>query len=355
MATTSALIDRVRLEIGDQASSFDLAFKSDGVSVRYETGQFPVDGAQLEVWVDDVVQADADVAVEERTGALLFTTAPAADVFIRVRGLKYRYFGGTDIATFVGDAAAQHLYNRVDAYSRSITLYTMPVIEEYPLALLAATLCLFALATDSSFDIDISAPDGVHIPRSERYRQLMEMVATRQQQYRELCAALNIGLERIEVFNFRRVSRTTNRLIPLYVPQEIDDRSFPQRVYLPPNLLGLIAVPLSHEVDDLTITQGVDGGRAWSVTDSDGAAVDLTGYTVKCEVRTSKDQLSSLLWRPRVAIVGGAVMLEWSSLESDSWMWTRGVYDVKLINAGGEVELIVAEGVVVVLKTVTHA
>jgi hypothetical protein len=44
---------------------------------------------------------------------------------------------------------------------------------------------------------------------------------------------LNVGLHRIEVSTLRRESRTTGRLVPLYVPREFDDYSWPERI-LPP-------------------------------------------------------------------------------------------------------------------------
>jgi hypothetical protein len=114
------------------------------------------------------------------------------------------------------------------------------------------------LATDAAFDIDISAPDGVTIPRTQRYRQLMEMVQTRHAQYRELCALLGVGLYRIEVFDLNRISKMTNRLIPRYVPQEVDDRSYPERVKLPEPTLGNKPPAWPTEAGELTSYQGLE-------------------------------------------------------------------------------------------------
>ena len=98
---------------------------------------------------------------------------------------------------------------------------------------MASSLALYTLATDASFDIDIISPDGVNIPRSERYRQLIQIVESRKDQYKELCQMLNLGMYRIETLTLRRISRLTNRYVPVYKPQEVDDGSIPQRVYLP--------------------------------------------------------------------------------------------------------------------------
>jgi hypothetical protein len=136
------------------------------------------------------------------------------------------------------------------------------------------------LATDAAFDIDISAPDGVTIPRSERFSQLSNIVQQRWEQYRQLCAQLNVGLWRIEMSTLRRVSRTTNKYVPIYIPQEVDDARMPQRVWLPNDHTGFMPLPSKVPVYDLILTQG----DSWSVVlDLD---YDITGLIPKAEIRT---------------------------------------------------------------------
>lgn len=299
MATTSNLADRVRLELGDQASAFSTSLTSDGTSVRYEIGSYPVDGTTLQVSVAGVLVADSEVAVDEHTGTLFFTTAPTAEAVIQVSGSVYRYFGSADMAQFVTDAVAEHVYNRTDSFGRALTVDNLPAIEAYPVSLLATTFALYALATDASFDIDISAPDGVHIPRSERYRQLMDMVATRQQQYRDLCAALNVGLYRIEVFQLRRVSRITNRLVPVYQAQEIDDSTPAQRVYLPTATLGGTPLPSPAQPQDFTCVQG---DRFSETLDF---PFDITDYIVSAQIRLYPGTVSAYTGFDITTPVGG--------------------------------------------------
>jgi hypothetical protein len=144
----------------------------------------------------------------------------------------------------------------------------LPQIEEYPVTIYAVTLALYTLATDASFDIDIAAPDGVNIPRSERYRQLMDMVSARQGQYRDLCTHLGVGLYKIDVFSFRRISKATGRYVPIYKPQEVDDRSYPQRVDIPAPIYGDKTVPWITEGGDLTAYQGRAYSTALVYTDN---------------------------------------------------------------------------------------
>jgi hypothetical protein len=115
---------------------------------------------------------------------------------------------------------------------------------------------MYTLATDASFDIDITAPDGVMIPRSERYRQLMQMIDVRKNQYKELCSQLSIGLYKIDVFSLRRISKTTNEYVPIFQPQEIDDKSTKTRVRLPIPTYGNVKSIPTTVVQDLNVYEG---------------------------------------------------------------------------------------------------
>lgn len=255
MATVESLRTRVRGELNDQPKSFVWGVQASGAQ-RYEMPYSPVDGPSLAVFVDGT-DVSNNVSVEEHTGVLTFDTPPSAGAEINVQGTYYRYFLDDELDQFVNTAYKQHAHNRQDEFGRIITLANLPVIEEYPVTILSTIQALYTLATDASFDIDISTPDGVGIPRSERYRQIMEMIAERRSQYDQLCQALNIGPFRIEVFTFRRISRMTNRYIPVYKPMEIDDRSKPERLYLPMPTYGAgVADEDSAGRHDLVFTQG---------------------------------------------------------------------------------------------------
>jgi len=278
VATNQAMINKVRLELGDQSSTFDISVVGNGSATRFETGTYPLDGASLTITVNGTPETNA--TVEERTGVVTFDTPPANGATVRFQGTKYRYFGAVDLQTFIDAAVAEHTYNRTDAFGRGMVLGNLPVVEEYPLAILATIKALWALATDAAFDIDIYAPDGVNIPRSERYRQLLQQIDALTGQYKEYCTALNIGIYRIEVFNLRRVSKMTGRLVPVYIEREIEDNSPPQRVWLPTNTYGAEPVPASSGEYDILTKQG----DAYEVTlDFD---FDLTNYTLKAQART---------------------------------------------------------------------
>lgn len=255
MATLSSLVERVRFELGDLPKSFVVQFQSDISTNRYRLNYAPVDAANVTVFRNGVDISD-QVEIEEQTGVMVLDDLPDIDDEFTVTGNYYRYFTTAELETLVSTAMTQHSGRDVDSLGRKITVANLPIIEEYPVALYATTLALYTLATDASFDINVFAPDGVTIPRSERYRQLMEMIDARQAQYRELCVQLGIGMYSIDVFSLRRISKTTNRYVPVYRPQEVDDRSFPQRVDLPMPTYGDAPTEWPTEGGDLTAYQG---------------------------------------------------------------------------------------------------
>lgn len=255
MATLSSLADRVRLELGDVGKTFVTQFTADGTTNRFRLHYAPLDGATLVVMKNGTVNISDECAVEESTGVLVTDNVPADGDEITVSGTYFRYFTATEMNQIVSDAISQHSAKHTDSLGRTITVENLPGIEEYPVAIYATTLALYTLATDASFDIDIIAPDGVNIPRSERYRQLMEMIQTRQAQYKDLCVHLGIGMYSIDVFTLRRISKMTNRYVPVYKPQEVDDRSFPQRSHITLPTYGDIHTKFPTENGDLTAYQ----------------------------------------------------------------------------------------------------
>jgi hypothetical protein len=255
MATLSTLVDRVRVELGDLGKSFVTQFVADGTTNRFKLHYAPLDGTGVRVFQNGIDVSDL-TSVEESTGVLVFDTVPADGDEISVSGYYYRYFTQTEVERLVNDAVLQHTANHTDSLGRKVNIENLPGIEEYPVAIYATTLALYTLATDSAFDIDVQAPDGVTIPRTERFRQLMEMVQTRQQQYRELCTQLGIGMYKIDVFSLRRISKATGRYVPVYKPQEVDDRSYPDRIDIPTPTYGDTPLEWPTQSVELTSYQG---------------------------------------------------------------------------------------------------
>jgi len=286
VATLTSIVDRVRMEIGDKGSSFVWSTTTTNTN-RYEVPYTPLLGETLAVFVDGVDVANASL-IEEHTGVLTLDVLPPVGTTLTVQGTHFRFFTDDELAVISDAAVRQHLYNRADAFGRPLNIENLPVVEEFPAALLATYQSLYTLATDASFDIDIQTPDGVSIPRSERYRQLMDMIRGRKEQYDELCQALNIGLTRIETFTFRRISKTTNRYVPIYMPQEVDDRTIPSRIFLPIPTYGGSPVPSKAAPYDLVFTQGDDFSVILDFP------FTLTGQVPKSQIRIFPDSAGRL-------------------------------------------------------------
>jgi hypothetical protein len=272
---------RVRLELGDQPQQFTFTATGDGSTKDYTLPCKPVDINTLSVYFNgNPIAYPTGYTLEAEVGVIHFVNTPPINASILITGNKFRYFTDDDICLFINTAIEQHTYNRTDSFGSVVNLAAIPPVEEYPLAILAVIEALWVLATDSAFDINITAPDGVVIPRAQRYQQLTNVIQQRWEQYRTLCAQLNIGLWRIEMGTLRRVSRTTNKLIPVYMPQEIDDARRPERVYLQNDLTGRRALPSYVAVQDLILYQGD------SYSEEIDFPFDITGLSFKAQIRT---------------------------------------------------------------------
>ena len=274
----SSLADRLRFEIGDIGKAFVYQVVADGVSGSYQLPYSPVDGLGLLVYVNNVNVSSTSV-VDELTGFVTLHDVPTVGQSVVFSGLYFRYFVDSEICQFVDTAFGQHIANHADAYGRGYTVSTLPGIEEYPVVVYASTLALYTLATDASFDIDITAPDGVQIPRSERYRQLSQVIQQRKDQYKEMCSMLGIGLYKIDVFSLRRISKTTNHYVPIYLPQEVDSKAMPQRALISLPSYGSAISPSDVPTYDLMMYQG----DSFSVELD--FPFDVSGYTFKAELR----------------------------------------------------------------------
>jgi hypothetical protein len=261
VATLAALRDRVRLELGDLVTGTETSAIGDGTIRRFEMPDKPVDPGTLSVSISDETTTTAlledDYELDAQGGVLLLPQPLADGDTLFVSGSSYRYFSDADLDVFLRTALMQHVHGRDDIFGAPVIVDGLPPVEEYPVALLALIEALWALATDAAFDISISTPEGVSIPRSERWRQLMQMVQSRQAQYLDICQQLNVGLYRIEMFELRRISRTTGRFVPIYRPREIEDNRPPQRIFPPIDRLGAepAAVPVVTRTDLVSIAR----------------------------------------------------------------------------------------------------
>lgn len=115
---------------------------------------------------------------------------------------------------------------------------------------------LYGLLSEFSRDIDVITSESVHIQASQRYRMVESLLVHWQEEYNRRAAALNIGLNRIEVYTLRRVSRATNRLVPIYQSREYGDIGPIVRVW-PEISTGTVQV--ENPPDNLRLNVYVEG------------------------------------------------------------------------------------------------
>lgn len=109
---------------------------------------------------------------------------------------------------------------------------------------------------------------------------------------------------------------------------------------------------------NLLIQQGTSWGWQWHILDPNtGDDMDLTGWTVKGQVRESIDSSTVLYeWNTTDgnAIVSlGKVEIIVDPDVSSAWVWNRGRYDLELTNPAGKVARI-SQGSVKVSREVTR-
>lgn len=252
MALQDDMLARMRLELGDQGTTFVTTANGDGSITKFDVPVGRINDTTLVVRVvhnngtNTLLTQGPDYTMDDSNEVLTTTVAPLVTDILQITGTSYDLFLDAELMQFLNDAMAQHNYGRTIA-SRTLNTQTgfiqytytavdftnLPPVEEYPVVLLAVIEALWTLATDASMDVNIATADGTNVDRSSRYSQLMRQIDSLQQRYDWFREQLNVGLGRLEIFNLRRVSRTTNRLVPLYVEREYDDNSFPKRI-LPP-------------------------------------------------------------------------------------------------------------------------
>jgi hypothetical protein len=248
VATEAALISRIRLELGDNPMPFRGQFRGTGIQKTFDLPAANVSATGLSAFTVNpatmtvVSLASSDYTLDLPNGLITLGTVLAIDYLLVVEGNSFSLFTDVEIGEFLHEALLQHTNNASDSiryrdehgfikYAHyAITLTNLPEVEEVLVALLAATEALWALSTDASTDIDVHTAEGTFVPRSQRYSQIVSQINLLTEKYKTLCAQLNVGLYRIEMSTLRRVSKTTGRLVPVYVEREFDDATMPIRV-----------------------------------------------------------------------------------------------------------------------------
>jgi hypothetical protein len=206
---------------------FQVSF--DALGRTYELGNPNVDASTL--WIASVVGSTvtelttSQYSIDERNGLLRLTTTPTTGAKLMIEGYYYEWLLPKDLQFYA---------------ERSINFHKPTIntpLEQANAAVLdvvgigALVEALQALMTEFARDIDVMTSESVHLPGSQRFRMLQSLVQQWEVEYRKHANNLNIGPESIAQFSLRRVSRTTNRLVPLYRSKELGDYGPMERIW----------------------------------------------------------------------------------------------------------------------------
>jgi hypothetical protein len=249
MASLNDIIANTRFELVDREQSFAKISRGDGNTTHIELmGVSVINDLSLQIAGEPTpLEEGTDYVVDRRGGTIELVTPLEYDQSLIITGTKYRFFTDEELLMLVVQAFNKHtvrtdvavpLMEDPDDPPNMIVdldedIIGISEVEKNLIAILAAIEGLWVLLTDASYEIDVYNPDGVTIPRRQRVQQLMNQIEMLKERYREEAAMLNVGMFRIEMFDLRRVSSTTGRLVPIYKPQEFDDRLLPRRMYPP--------------------------------------------------------------------------------------------------------------------------
>jgi hypothetical protein len=245
MATITDIENIARTYLRDFPKFFQTSF--DVVGRTYDLSHINVDASSLWVAVYTTGSGSASAlsasnySIDERNGILRLANTYSSGTKVMVEGYYYEWVTPTDLSFYTQRALEKHLHT----INLSVEQLADVVINAIGIASICE--CLWALMTEYSRDIDVITSESVHIPASQRFRMVQGLLAQWEKEYERHAANLNIGFDRLEVMNLRRVSRTTNRLVPLYKQKELGDFSPMERLW--------------PEIDDGVVTPEVKGDR----------------------------------------------------------------------------------------------
>lgn len=234
--------------MGDLKEDFSAQIRGDGDQTDFDLPASRIISTSVEVYrmnsdlTRTAFTTPTHWSMDLLNGTLYWVLPPLRDDVITIEGQTYGIFSDAELDKFVNDAILQHVQGRTDVtryrdghgfirYDREqITLTTLPEVEVPLVAMLASVEALWALATDAALDINIQTTEGTVIPRGQRFSQIQAQIQLLLDRYKELSMMLGVGIFKPESFNIRRVSRTTGRLVPVFVEREYDEHGPPTRV-----------------------------------------------------------------------------------------------------------------------------
>lgn len=224
-ATLTDIANKARMRLRDFPRYFEVPYAAPTPS----TMRLPhpvVETDSFQVFDPEGTVMTSGYTLDARNGLVKFADTTALPNGVGCAGYHYIWFLTEDLEYYASITSVMHQYGRpefesVDDFSPQ---------EQEVVALGTVVNALWALEAEFATDIDVSTPEGMMIPAHQRFQQIWELLQFFTPTYKDQAAMLGVGLDRLEQYTLRRTAYLTNRLVPVYLPREIDNRQWPQRV-----------------------------------------------------------------------------------------------------------------------------
>lgn len=229
MATVADIADIARNYLRDFPKFFQTNF--DVVGRTYELGHPNIDkntfwAAYYPTGASSVTElTTTQYSLDSRNGIFRLGSGYPAGTQLMIEGYYYEWLTPDDLSFYSQRAIEKHLP------ALEVSIEDLSDIAINAVAIAAICESLWGLMTEFSRDIDVITSESIHIPASQRFRMVQSLLGQWEAEYRRHATALNIGIDRLEVFTLRRISRTTNRLVPLYKAMEIGETTPIERLW----------------------------------------------------------------------------------------------------------------------------
>lgn len=230
-ASVDTVANIARTYLRDFPKFFQVSFDVTGRT--YELGQGNVDrktfwAATFTTGASSATPlAPTTYSLDSRNGIIRLSSVYPAHTKLLIEGYYYEWVTDDDLYFYSQQAINKHLP------ALNMPLESLSEAAVITIGLAAIVESLWALMTEYSRDIDVMTSESIHIPASQRFRMVQGLLEQWDREYRRHAQALNIGVDRLEVFTLRRTSRTTNRLVPIYKAKEVGDFSPMERIWVP--------------------------------------------------------------------------------------------------------------------------
>lgn len=266
MTTVTQVAQAARMRLRDFGHFFEAPYTRYAPMVRLPHPL--IDVSRFSAWQPDgTIIPVTEYTLDGRNGVMQTKTATLFTPGFAVAGYYYEWFMPEDLEFHAASALVEILSNQ-DMDVENVSGLMASVTATY-----AVTKAWWSLLSELALDIDVSTPEGMSIPASQRFRQVWEMANFWYGRYKEEAALAGVGLYAIEQFNLRRLAKLTNRYVPIFKPREIDDPTPPLRL-LPEIEDGVMAKDEAGRVAEVYMPQtdiGIGVGGGWQSIGYSGA------------------------------------------------------------------------------------